>query len=322
MERGGASYYYLADGAGNVTSLTNASGAVVESYTLDSFGNVVSSTGTLTNPYVFASRTLDPETGLYYFRARYDDPATGRFLTPFSPATLMATILAGGTRRAGRILGANLHSPQGLNAYSYAINNPVNQTDPYGLDILVVPAPVITQAQAPQALNALTGNNLSSNTPIQCNAAATHELDAMVHTMAQDVQPPTLFSQAALVLIAQPTTPGPFDPNAMGAAGPLAVSAMYAPPPAPMGGISGGVEAPDGQVGGMSLGDTADGAQLLEELELEVEATLLKLQIDINQSIIQDMETTNRDFRSFREVRDKYQQFREHVACKQFIRCC
>ncbi len=59
----------------------------------------------------FAGRELDSETGYYYYRARYYDPNSARFLTkdPLGPA-------AGGD----------------VNAYRYVGNNPVNQVDPNG----------------------------------------------------------------------------------------------------------------------------------------------------------------------------------------------
>jgi len=43
--------------------------------TCDSFGNVTKSTGTLRNPFNYTAREFDSETGLYYYRARYYDPA-------------------------------------------------------------------------------------------------------------------------------------------------------------------------------------------------------------------------------------------------------
>jgi len=134
MERSGVSYYYLADGAGNIVDLTDSTGAVAASYDFDSFGQLFFSTGTIANPYVFAGRALDRETGLYYFRARYYDPGTGRFLTqdPMSPAALLAAARLAPSG-ANPTLGSNLRSPLSLNPYAYVDNNPVNRTDPYGL---------------------------------------------------------------------------------------------------------------------------------------------------------------------------------------------
>ena len=62
------------------------------------------------NPLRFATRELDRQTGLYYVRARWYDPFLGRFLSE-DPIGL-----------AG-----------GINQYAYALNDPVNLSDPSGL---------------------------------------------------------------------------------------------------------------------------------------------------------------------------------------------
>ena len=79
--RSGTVSYYEQDGIGSVTSLTNSSGTVAQTYTYDSFGNQTASSGSLTNFFRYAGREFDTETGLYYYRARYYDPSTGRFLS-------------------------------------------------------------------------------------------------------------------------------------------------------------------------------------------------------------------------------------------------
>jgi RHS repeat-associated protein len=63
--------------------------------------------------YAFTGREWDPETGLYYYRARYYDPGVGRFPSQ-DPAGLRA----------------------GPNFYAYARNNPVKFADPSGLDVI------------------------------------------------------------------------------------------------------------------------------------------------------------------------------------------
>ncbi len=109
MTRGGQSYYYLQDGLGSTTALTNATGSVVDSYRYDAFGNPVS-TGTVENPFTFTGREYDGEDGIYFYRARYYDPGTGRFLSE-DP------------------------SPS-FNPYPYAGNDPVDFVDPSGTDIV------------------------------------------------------------------------------------------------------------------------------------------------------------------------------------------
>jgi RHS repeat-associated protein len=81
MLRSGTTSFYHADGLDSVTSLSNASGALAQTYSFDSFGKLTASSGSLTNPFQYAGREFDSETGLYYMRARYFDPQTGRFLS-------------------------------------------------------------------------------------------------------------------------------------------------------------------------------------------------------------------------------------------------
>jgi YD repeat-containing protein len=73
----GATSYYEQDGLGSVTSLTNGAGALAQTYTYDSFGNLTASQGTLTNPFRYTGREFDSETGLYYYRARYYGQSVG-----------------------------------------------------------------------------------------------------------------------------------------------------------------------------------------------------------------------------------------------------
>ena len=114
MERGGQNYFYHADGLGSITAITNSTGATVNTYRYDAFGNIVSQTGTLVNPYTYTGREYDSESGLYYYRNRYYNPGVGRFLQE--------------DKQAGRLV-----NPQSLNLYSYVLNNPIIRVDPMGL---------------------------------------------------------------------------------------------------------------------------------------------------------------------------------------------
>jgi hypothetical protein len=67
--RAGTSSYDQQDGLGSVTSLSNSTGTLANTYSYDSFGNLTNSTGTLGNPFQFTGREFDSETGLRYYRS-------------------------------------------------------------------------------------------------------------------------------------------------------------------------------------------------------------------------------------------------------------
>ena len=113
----GDKYYCHANFLGTVTHVTNSTGSLVEEYRYDAYGKATIYDGqgreiaesAIGNPYMFTGRRYDRETGLYYYRARYYDPDTGRFIQ---------------RDNAGYIDGVNL--------YSYCRNNPINRTDRFG----------------------------------------------------------------------------------------------------------------------------------------------------------------------------------------------
>jgi RHS repeat-associated protein len=108
-------HFYGYDGGLNVRFLTDASGAVTDTYDYDAYGNLINKTGGTTNNYLYRGEQFDSDLGLYYLRARYYNPATGRFLGR-DPAP------------------GDLTAPETLHKYSYAGNNPVNFIDPTGLE--------------------------------------------------------------------------------------------------------------------------------------------------------------------------------------------
>jgi len=95
--------FYGYDGGGNVRQLTNSAGTVTDTYEYDAFGNDVYHTGTTPNNYLYRGEQYDSDLGLYYLRARYYNPATGRFLSrdpedgyAKDPASLHKYLYAGG----------------------------------------------------------------------------------------------------------------------------------------------------------------------------------------------------------------------------------
>lgn len=107
--RSGTASYYQEDALGSTTTLTSAAGALANTYTYDSFGKLAGSTGSLTNPFQYTGREFDSETGIHYYRARYYDQATGRFISE-DPVQLVG----------------------GINSYKYVANSPANFIDPTG----------------------------------------------------------------------------------------------------------------------------------------------------------------------------------------------
>ncbi len=107
-------FYYAQDFPRNVVGLVNGSKVLVNQYRYKPFGadDQGFPQGTVPNSFKFAGREFDTETGLYYMRARYYDPQLARFISE-DPIGL-----------AG-----------GINLYTYVNNNPVNGTDPSGLDL-------------------------------------------------------------------------------------------------------------------------------------------------------------------------------------------
>ena len=118
VDGGDKVYYYHFDGLGSVVALSDVNNVIVERYSYDVFGaptiydvnNSQISQSVIGNPYMFTARSIDHETGLYYYRARMYNSVIGRFLQ---------------TDPIGY--------EDGINVYAYCGNNPVNFADPMGL---------------------------------------------------------------------------------------------------------------------------------------------------------------------------------------------
>ena len=119
-------YYFLNDHLGNVDVVMDEDGKVVERADYMPYGDdrlIIEENDEQDNDYKFTGKELDDETGLMYYGARYYDPEIGRFVS-HDPMLL---------DEAEKPLSASLPNPQGLNSYSYVLNNPVRYIDPNGL---------------------------------------------------------------------------------------------------------------------------------------------------------------------------------------------
>jgi len=133
---GAADYFYLQDPSGSIVGMTDINGTLQERVEYTGYGIPVfvsavdGSTAPVShlmgNPYAFAGREWDGDTNLYFVRMRYYDPALGRFVQK-DPETI-------------------------LDDYQYALSNPTNFTDPYGLQ----PNPNTTVTNLNNQVNSIT----------------------------------------------------------------------------------------------------------------------------------------------------------------------
>ena len=118
----GTYYYYVRNGQNDVIRLIDGSNNTVVEYSYDSWGKVLSTTGSLAstlgtqNPFRYRGYVYDTETGLYYLQTRYYDPEVGRFINADAYVSTGQGVL-------------------GNNMYAYCANGPIARYDVDGLFI-------------------------------------------------------------------------------------------------------------------------------------------------------------------------------------------
>ena len=119
MNLNGKEYFYIRNVQNDVIGLHDSEGKVVVNYSYDTWGNIVSITGSLKdsvgkkNLYRYRGYRYDEDTGMYYLQSRYYNPEWGRFIN--------SDALIG---QPGDLLSFNM--------FGYCHNNPVNMSDGSG----------------------------------------------------------------------------------------------------------------------------------------------------------------------------------------------
>src|SRR6267142_857711 len=106
-------HFYGYDAHSGVRELTDGSGVVTDMWNYDAFGNVVGRVGGTDNSFTYRGEQLDATLGLTYLRARWLDPARGRYRTMDTWEGLAS-------------------SPMSLNTFQYVLADPINAFDPTG----------------------------------------------------------------------------------------------------------------------------------------------------------------------------------------------
>jgi RHS repeat-associated protein len=111
--------FYHFDALGSTVNLSKPDASLQARYQYDAWGNFRTESGSSFNAYTFTGHEKDRETDLFYFKARYYDPDTGRFLTQDA------------------YLGES-ETPPSLHRYLYAYSNPIVYIDLTGYNPVTV----------------------------------------------------------------------------------------------------------------------------------------------------------------------------------------
>ncbi|MEE0912509.1 MAG: RHS repeat-associated core domain-containing protein, partial [Paludibacteraceae bacterium] len=106
-------YFYIHDHLGSTSMVLDVDGNISQSVTYIPYGEIFveERNGSWNSPYLFNSKELDEETGLYYYGARYLNPTNGMWLS-VDPLW-------------------ERHIDK--NPYAYCLNNPIRFSDPTGM---------------------------------------------------------------------------------------------------------------------------------------------------------------------------------------------
>jgi len=138
-------YFYHSDHLGSTSYVTDEQAQLFEHLEYFPFGEtwVEQASNTHEIRYLFTSKELDEETGLYYFGARYYDPRTSVWQSPdpilgiYIPSLddRITAMEAGNPFEPEKDLpgGGGIYNSVNVNLYHYAALNPLTHIDPNGL---------------------------------------------------------------------------------------------------------------------------------------------------------------------------------------------
>ena len=122
--------YYIADHLGSARMLTANGGWPVSTDTFYPFGQETGSPAG-DNTFKFTGKERDSESGNDYFGARFYGSSMGRFM---SPDPLPWIHWQHGDEDDQKKFAGFISNPQNFNMYTYVNNNPLNKTDPTGMN--------------------------------------------------------------------------------------------------------------------------------------------------------------------------------------------
>ncbi len=141
---------------GSVLAVTDSAGAVTNRNAYGPFGEGAPSGTT----FGYTGQRYDSESGLHYYKRRYYDSATGRFLQP-DPIGYQIEAACGCTCASACASGT---ARSNLNLYTYVQNDSVNSADPLGLmpQGATIPNPSTATPRAPQNSSQPTSSRWSA----------------------------------------------------------------------------------------------------------------------------------------------------------------
>ncbi len=140
-------FYYHTDHLGSSNIITDIAGSVYQHLEYFPYGETWieegGSYGGNTPPYKFTGKELDPETGLYYFGARYYDPVLSRWISAdpafekYLPYSLDETQLKNYWKPEIDLPSiGGIFNSSNLNVYGYVHQNPIRFYDPDGRELV------------------------------------------------------------------------------------------------------------------------------------------------------------------------------------------